>query len=325
MKELNKTEKMNLIFDTVYIGGGTPSILGDDIKKIMNEIYKKLNTKLNETSIEINPEHVNDRLINIIKDSRINRISLGIQSLNSGLLKLLGRGHSPKNIFRAAEKLYSQDFTINYDFIIGIPGETGEDIENLISFIKKYQPDSISLYFLENITGKYWKFYNLPDDDKKIKYFKIIKNKLESMNFFRIEISNFARSGKEPLHNLKYWNYENFIGLGPSSSSLLGNLRWKNKNSLFGWSESVNRGENSFREKIELSDIEMAKEAIMMGLRKIKGINRIKFFKRFNIDPGHLLTNVLRKNLDCFSISKNTIKIKENYLFLYNSIMNELF
>ncbi len=210
IKEIESISKYGETYDTIYFGGGTPSLLRENLYIIIENMEKYLKTDLKEVSIEINPEDINNELIKILKDSKISRVSIGIQQTDDRLLNLLGRKHSVNDIIRGVKLLKKEKFILNFDFIVGIPTETKKEIEKIITFIKDFEPDSLSIYLLENIKGKYWDKFKKLDDDEKIENFELIENFLESIDIKRYEISNFAKRGKESIHNLKYWNYEDF-------------------------------------------------------------------------------------------------------------------
>jgi oxygen-independent coproporphyrinogen-3 oxidase len=292
---------------------------------IMDNIEKHLDINLKEISIEVNPEDINKSFIGFLNRAGVSRVSIGIQQLDERLLNLLGRRHSLSDIYTATEILKNGDFILNFDFIVGIPSETEYEIEKIIDFIRKYNPDSVSVYILEDVRGKYWQNMKKLKDENKINHFELIEKILESIGVRRYEISNFAKDGKVSVHNLKYWNYEEFLGIGPSAASLLNKRRWKNSDSFDLWEENVLKNGNYGKEEINLTDSDMVMEAIMMGLRKTEGINMSDFKKRFRFDPLNILQKVLKEKKQFFEIKNGYIKIKKRYLFVFNSLLAELF
>ncbi len=321
--EIKIITSLMLKFDTLYFGGGTPSLMSSKIVKILEWIFKYLETEFKEISIEVNPEDVSFEFIKILKKSGVTRVSLGIQQFNEKLLKILRREHTLSDILKAVEKLKKENFVLNYDFIIGIPEESMSNLEKSIKFIEKHPPDSASIYILEGVKGKYWQKFKELEEDKKVEHFSMFEKFLESMGISRYEISNFSVKGKESLHNLKYWNYENFIGIGPSAASLLNNKRWENKSSIYSWSEAIKKGKPPSDKIFELSLSERAKEAVMMGLRKVKGINRKEFKLRFGGFPETFIPTFNEKK-SFFEIG-NYLKVKKEFLLIINSVLDGLF
>ncbi len=325
IREIENIKKYDRIFETIYFGGGTPSLLKKDIILIMDNIKKNLNLNLKETSIEINPEDIDESFIGFLRKGEISRVSMGIQQMDDRLLNLLGRKHSSSDIYNATELLKNGDFILNFDFIVGIPSESEYEIEKIIDFILKYQPDSVSVYFLEDVRGKYWERMEKLKDEAKIKHFKMIEKALESIGIKRYEISNFAKKGKTSIHNLKYWNYQEFLGIGPSAASLSNKRRWKNPDSFKLWEDSVFQNRDDRKDEYILTDSDIAKEAVMMGLRKTDGIDISVFKKRFSADPLNILRKILKDKKGFFEIKNGYIRIKKRYLFIFNSLLAELF
>ncbi len=321
--EIKLIASLMLRFDTLYFGGGTPSLINAKLIKIIEWIFKYLDTEFKEISIEVNPEDVSSEFIMILKKTGVTRVSLGIQQFNEKLLKILGREHTSSDILEAVEKLKKEKFVLNYDFIIGIPEENKSNLEESIKFIEKYPPDSVSIYILEGVKGKYWKKFKELEGDKKAEHFLMFEKFLESIGILRYEISNFSIKGKESLHNLKYWNYENFIGIGPSAASLLNNKRWENKSSIYSWAEAIKKGKLPPDKIFKLSPSERAKEAIMMGLRKVEGIDRKKFKIKFGEFPETFIPDFDEK--ESFFKIGNYLKVKRESLLIINSVLEGLF
>ena len=323
IRELELLKYFNLTFDTLYFGGGTPSLLKENIYPIMDRVFEFLKTDFKEISIEINPEDIDEEFVRILKDNGITRVSVGIQQLSERILKILGRAHTLDDIKRGIEILRDNDFVLNYDFIIGVPEEGEKDIDKILNFLDKNLPDSVSVYLLEGVKGKYWNSFKSLSDEEKVKHFNRLENYLEEKDIKRYEISNFARAGKESIHNLKYWNYENFIGVGPSAASLLNSERWENKASLYSWAEIIEKGKLPFKEKIKLSSEERAKEAIMMGLRKIEGIKRNEFKRKYGKFPEEFIP-FFEERKEFFE-AEDYLRVKRENLLIFNSILSGLF
>ncbi|MCK9272683.1 radical SAM family heme chaperone HemW [Candidatus Gracilibacteria bacterium] len=250
--------------ESIYFGGGTPSVLNvaqiDDIISIFREYGSLENT---EITLEANPENVNEEYAIGLKEIGINRISIGIQSLNNKTLQEIGRSEN-KVIFEALGNLKKVEFeNIGVDFIIGLPyvakGEIKKDLEKIIN--ENNNIKHVSLYMLEQ--GNYpknWAEISLKKDDYLEEYEQVV-NFLESKGFTHYEISNFAKTGAECRHNKSYWNHSNYRGFGLNASSFIGNKRFTNgKNFSNYYAKKL-----EFEEILEEKDLKI--ECIMFGLR----------------------------------------------------------
>ncbi|MGQ9617543.1 MAG: radical SAM family heme chaperone HemW [Candidatus Aminicenantia bacterium] len=317
-----------LEFDTLYIGGGTPSLLyPDDIFKILElakEIFKMKNF---EFTIEVNPDLKDRGIIKGWKDAGINRLSIGIQSFDSDSLEILGRDYKPTKAidfyFKCREEGHEN---INIDLMIGIPGEKENNAEKIIENIKIMEPDHISIYILESYEGlpfeELIKKYGCPDDEFVYKEYYKLKRELEALKYKHYEISNFAEKGKESIHNLKYWKYFPFIGLGPSACSNLVGRRWCNIADFEDWLKSLKERRNAKEEILELGGEEVIKEAIILGLRLIDGIDLKEFNKRFEVEVETKYSYVIKSLIDenLLILKEDRIKINEDKLLLSNEI-----
>ena len=320
--ETKKNELTNI--DTVYIGGGTPNSI--DLKlleKLFIYIKPYLDSSL-ENTIELNPELVTDDLCLLLNKYNINRVSLGVQTLNDNHIKLLNRHHNKDIVFNAVGLLRKYNINnINIDLIFGIPGSSINDIENDLSYVSSLNPTHISYYSL--ILEEKTIFYHLLnknnltllDDDLVADMYEYILNKLNNLGYKHYEISNFAKEGYESLHNLKYWNVDEYLGFGFGAASYYNNKRYSN---------SYNMNAYYKNEDITIDDIsilESKNEFMMLGLRKTEGVsidryNRLynsNLFEDFNLNK--LIDNKL------LIIENNYIKIPKDKLFIANLIFEE--
>ena len=231
-----KEDFKDRVVDTIYIGGGTPStvdskLIGEVLEEIRNR-YTVANDA--EITIEVNPGTITKEMLAQYKKFGINRISMGLQTSNDKLLKLLGRIHSFEEFKEAYRLVKNAGFkSINVDLMIGLPYQTVEDVNNAIIELKSLFPDHVSLYSLINeegtpLTNKIEKG-EVPecDEDLERKMYWQAKHALEEAGYYQYEISNFARPGRESKHNLNCWNQESYIGYGLASHSYYENVRYK--------------------------------------------------------------------------------------------------
>ena len=220
--------------NSIYFGGGTPSIMKVGFFQNMLEFLNK-NFKLSndaEITVEINPESGNFEKLSALKSLGVNRLSIGAQSFNDDVLKIAGRIHNKKDIFNAINNAKKSGFkNISLDLIIGLPGQTETIFYNDIRQTLDIEPGHISAYMLSiEKNTKFYKIYNenngknrpafIPEENAA-EYYEILSKLLNERNYVHYEISNFAKNGHESRHNLNYWKRGQYLGLGPSASSFL--------------------------------------------------------------------------------------------------------
>ena len=270
-------EEFCLELDTIYFGGGTPSLLAAEL---FTDLATELPSDLSGTefTLEVNPATVTDAKAAAWRAAGVNRISLGAQSFDARLLETLGRQHRPEDVASTCEQLRRHGFdNINIDLMFALPGQSEMTWEETLRAALACRPNHISAYaltyeedtpFLEKLQRGEWQ----PDEAAEIAMFERTRALLEEGGLIDYEISNFARPGFESRHNLGYWRGEDYLGLGPSACSTLGAQRWKNLPDTRIYEERLRRGE-SVRVEVETLEQEIkAKERIMFGLRMREGL-----------------------------------------------------
>lgn len=332
-KELILKEKYLNDVNVIYIGGGTPSSIGiKNLKTIFDTLKKHIKNEIIEFSIECNPKDITDELILLFKKYNINRVSLGIQSLNNDKLKQMRRNHNKKDVIRCLKlfKLYNFN-NFNIDLIYGFPNDDFKKIKYDIKKISKYKPTHFSCYslILEPKTILY-KLYNenkfeLFNDDEEATLYYQIQKYLNKLGYTQYEISNFSKPNYECVYNLNTWNNLNYLGIGASASYYINNKRYTNVKNLNKYFESIDKKEVALDEE-EVIDFETnINEEIILGLRKINGINVSSFNKKFNVNIFDYYKNInflLENNL--LEFKNNQLKIKDNKLYISNSIINKI-
>lgn len=310
--------------ESIYIGGGSPSSL--DTVQLEKLLKSAKNHLLNngEFCIELNPEDLNDEKIDLLVKYGINRVSFGVQTLNNDLLKLLNRHHDENLVEEIIYKLRNKGIiNINLDLMYGLPNQTKE---NLLYDIKKYvewNVPHISTYALLVEDHTFFKVRNIEalDDDTQSDQFDLICLELKKAGFIHYEISNFAKQNFMSKQNLIYWHDERYIGIGPSSSGYEGNVRYDtSKNISLYISNNINREEHL------ISKEEEEFEYIMLNLRLSEGINFKKYQERFGFDFKNRFKDQIKSllNKESVIVDDESIKIKEDKLFISNLIINEL-
>ena len=322
---------------TIYIGGGTPSILEKehikDILDILKEQLKNNKTKFQdiEITIEVNPRTAEEEKLKQYKESGINRLSIGLQSTNDNLLKEIGRIHNYQDFlttYNMAKKIGFEN--INIDLMIGLPNQTIKDLKNAIQEIKRLNPNHVSVYSLiveegtkiEQLLDQ--KILELPDEDLERKMYWYVKNSLELLGYNHYEISNFAKPRKESKHNLNCWEQKEYIGLGLAAHSYINGIRYGNTNNLKEYIETTNFQKiKNIEEEQTLED--RKKEYMLLGLRKIQGVSISKFKEKYIENPLYLFRNELKKLVDegLIKIDLDTIKLTNKGLNLANIVWEE--
>ncbi len=319
---------------TIYIGGGTPSVPDSKyIVKIIQTIKEVFKVSKNaEVTIEVNPGTVTKEKLIDYKNSGINRISIGLQSTNNEILKLIGRIHNYEeflNTYNLAKEVGYNN--INVDLMLGIPNQTESDVIDSINKVISLNPKHISIYSL--IVEENTEIQRLIDseiltmpseDDERNMYWKT-KTILEKNGFIQYEISNFAKKGYESKHNLDCWNQEEYIGMGLASHSYFNRKRFSNIDKLDKYIEN----ENCLEKNIIINEVQeresQAKEYMLIGLRKISGVSISKFEKKFRINPLFYfrfeIDNLVEKGL--IEVDLDNIKLTKKGLDFANIVFEE--
>ncbi|MCX7832291.1 MAG: radical SAM family heme chaperone HemW [Actinobacteria bacterium] len=217
---------------TIYIGGGTPSLLlPEEIEALSSSIFSFNDFEIEEFTFEANPESIDLAKMVSLKKIGVTRISLGVQSLDDEILRFLGRIHSSEDARKAAREIKNLGFDLNIDIIYGIPGQTFGSLVDTVKQVVYLEPDSISAYAL---TVKKDTFNGLPlkSSEAYFEEYLYIVEFLRKNGYRHYEVSNWAHDGKESKHNLNYWLRKNYLGLGPSAASLIDDVRFSNEPSV---------------------------------------------------------------------------------------------
>lgn len=276
---------------TIYIGGGTPSILpAEAIAKLLEKLKQKFELEKDaEITIEVNPGTVDFEKLRQYKEMGINRLSIGLQAVQNRLLALLGRIHQFEdfeNVYREARK--AGFCNINVDLMLGLPTQTLEEIQESLQTIIALKPEHISLYSLileegtalEKLVSED-KLKMISEDLERKMYWET-KKTLDRNGYFHYEISNFAQEGFESKHNLACWKQEEYIGFGVAAHSYRDKKRFSNVTDLMEYSKD-SKSSKVLEEKQSFE--EQAKEYMMLGLRKIKGVSISEFEQKFQVHP----------------------------------------
>ena len=320
-KEVIKNYKNDLI-NTIYIGGGTPSILNlDQLKKLFSIIKLFKLDKEVEFTFECNVESITKEKLEYLYKNKVNRLSIGVQTFNNKFLKYLNRHHTYNEVKEKIKLAKEVGFkNINIDLIYAIEGQTIKDLEEDLNKFLELDITHISTYSLiiEPNTILYINKTKEIDEDLDYEMYKLICNKLKQNGYNHYEISNFAKTGYESKHNLVYWNNLEYYGFGLSSSGYINNIRYTNTRNLNKYFNL-----NYIEESHKLIINEKIENEFILGLRKIEGINKKDFLKKYKIDIKSIdIVNKLLKEEKLLE-NKTNIYINPKYIYTSNFILEE--
>ena len=276
---------------TLYIGGGTPTALSaQQLAYLLTELPKVMDlSEVEEFTIEANPGDLDTDKIAVLKDSQVNRVSLGVQTFDNKMLKKIGRSHQEQDIYDNIRYLKQAGFdNISIDLIYALPGQTMDQVKENVAKAIDLDIPHMSLYslILENHTV----FMNrmrrgklpLPKEELEAEMFEYIIEELEKAGFEHYEISNFSKPGFESRHNLVYWDNAEYYGLGAGASGYVDGIRYKNHGPIRHYLEAVEAGKARITEE-HLTLEEKMEEELFLGLRKKTGVSKARFEEKFGV------------------------------------------
>lgn len=299
-----KDEFKDRCFDTVFFGGGTPSILTvDELKELVNHINENFNIKKDaEITIECNPGTINREKLEAMKKMGINRLSIGLQATQNYHLKSIGRIHTyeefEKNYYDALDIGFKN---INIDLMYALPNQKTQEWKDTLDKIINLNPSHISAYslILEEGTKLYDMYQNkefeLLDEDTDINMYNYTIDSLKRHGYNQYEISNYSKEGLECKHNIIYWKCDHYLGLGPGASGFIGDTRYSNIEDICEYNKCIMQNIRPVSEEIELTKKDKIEEFIFMGLRMNEGINIDVFKERFDTDFYDIYQEVMDK------------------------------
>jgi len=278
--------------DTVYFGGGTPSYYGARrIADAFNALKRAGRVlKSAEVTVECNPDSVSRRELRILRNEGVNRISLGVQSANDDLLRLIGRRHNFAQVKKAVKAIRAEGIgNLSVDLIYGLPSQSKDDWAETLARVIELEPEHISCYGLKLEEGtpmfeRYQDSPVMPTDDEQADMYLYAVQTLAQNNYAQYEISNFARRGFASRHNMKYWSLEDYLGFGPGAHSCVGDTRYSFVRSLEEYIDGVTQGDNILDEYEKLDELDRAAEYIMLGLRRTRGISGEEYHRIYRSD-----------------------------------------
>jgi len=315
---------------TLYIGGGTPTALSaPQLEILLKGLTKNLDlSSLEELTIEANPGDLDADKIAVLKNSAVNRVSLGVQTFDDKMLKKIGRSHLEKDIYENIDRLRLAGFdNISIDLIYALPGQTMEQVKDNVAKAIGLDIPHMSLYslILENHTV----FMNrmrrgklpLPKEELEAEMFEYIIAALERAGFEHYEISNFSKLGFESRHNLMYWDNAEYYGIGAGASGYVNGVRYKNHGPIRHYLSAVEEGNARITEE-HLSQKEQMEEEMFLGLRKKSGVSMARFEEKFgrSFDGlyGETVRDLVQQGL--MQIEGDRVRMTKRGLFLGDTV-----
>ena len=315
---------------TLYIGGGTPTALSaPQLEVLLDGLTKNLDLSvLEELTIEANPGDLDEYKIAVLKNSAVNRVSLGVQTFDDKMLKKIGRSHLEKDIYENIDRLKLAGFdNISIDLIYALPGQTMDQVKDNVAKAIALDIPHMSLYslILENHTV----FMNrmrrgklpLPKEEVEAEMFEYIIAELEHAGFEHYEISNFSKPGFESRHNLMYWDNAEYYGIGAGASGYVNGVRYKNHGPIRHYLEAVEEGNARINEE-HLSLREQMEEEMFLGLRKKTGVSKARFEEKFGTSFEELYGQVVRDlcHQGLLQVEGQQIRMTKKGLFLGDTV-----
>jgi len=321
------------IIDTIFIGGGTPSLIQehhmDSILSCLNKKYDLSNLK--ELTIEANPGEAPKDRLKAFNSMGINRISIGVQSFQPELLKFLTRIHDRDQIFETYDNARSAGFNnINCDLIYSIPGQIWSHWNNDLATIMRMDPEHISAYTLtaEKGTDLFSMVSNdaisMPSKDQESDWFTRTHAILSKNGHEAYEVSNFSKPGFECIHNLHYWNIEPYLAFGPSAHGYDGKYRWNNARSLDQYIERVMSGNSPMSMKEEITLLDYTNEKIGFGMRMIKGIDLDMIPNKFQKKLKNNIKIIEQKYPDHIQVSDKSFTFTQKGMLFADQLIPEI-
>ena len=325
-KEMDSYQ-INENLKTIYIGGGTPTCLDDDLFEELLKMVLPYTKHVEEYTMEANPESLSLTKLKLMKKYGINRISIGVESTNNDILKAINRHHTFKDVETAIEEARKIGFNnINVDLILGLPNVTNSQLKKDIANILSLNPEHISCYSLTVHENTMFGLKNIKpiEDDISRGQYDIVHRLLQSNGYIHYEISNWSKPGKESKHNLVYWDNEQYYGIGMGASGYIENIRYTNTMSI----TKYNQGENHKEEETvdEYSDKEYQ---LMLNLRTIYGLSLNNWEEKYHEDfyktHKETVDKLVKNNLLIIDKEENRIYPTYDGMMILDTILMQLF
>lgn len=317
--------------DTIFIGGGTPtSLTVEQLERLLSLIHQHIPMEyVAEFSSEANPDELTLEKMQLMRKYGVNRLSMGVQTFDQDLLKILGRTHSNDHVYDVIENAKQTEFpSISIDLMYGLPNQTMDQWKASLQEAFRLKIPHISAYSL--LVEPKTIFYNLlskgrlslPGEDLEAEMYSYLLEEMKSHGYSQYEISNFAYEEKESKHNLLYWNNDEYIGLGAGAHGYVNGVRYSNHGPLKKYMQTIDLGEKPLMMQKEVTKVEKMEEEMFLGLRKNRGVSLETFEERYSLTLrevyGKELDELLYKEL--IVIENDFVKLTTRGRFMGNEV-----
>lgn len=320
---------------TIFIGGGTPTALTTkQLDRLLEGIHQELimSNQLIEFAVEANPGELTFDKLKVLKNAGVNRLSIGVQSFNDELLQRIGRVHRKEDVFRtidAAEKIGFDNMSL--DLMYGLPGQSIDDFKSSLEIAFTLNMKHFSAYSL--IVEPKTVFYNLmqkgklslPPQEQEAQMYEISMEEMEKHGYKQYEISNYAKPGFESHHNLTYWNNEHYYGFGAGAHGYIDGNRTSNIGPIKKYIEQIQQSGQAYQSMHKVTLEEKIEEEMFLGLRKIAGVDKAIFYKKYGTKIEDIFGEQMMKleKQGLISNSENAVKLTHNGKLLGNEVFQE--
>lgn len=325
----------NTMADTVYIGGGTPSLLGPaDVARILAAIRDVYGAKWEEVTLEADPQTITPQNAQVWRDAGVNRISMGVQSFCDEELRAAARMHRREDVYRAVATLRSVGFNnLSMDLIAGLPYQTRQSWQCSLSELTAIAPEHVSIYLLEVDEGSRlgkeilrggakYSAAKVPSDDEMADFYEAACDALRGAGYEHYEISNWALPDRASKHNLKYWRREAYFGFGAGAHSFDGSKRWSNLHDPAAYAKAVDEGRSTVDSEEIVTSAQALDEEFFLGLRELAGIDLARIEREHVADLSARITKLLDEGL--LEREGNRIRLNPAKLAISNEVFVEL-
>jgi oxygen-independent coproporphyrinogen-3 oxidase len=296
--------------DTVYFGGGTPSLLEPgQLARIIDAVRSTFSTQFEEVTLEADPETISSEKAREWREAGFNRISMGVQSFDDGELRAAGRMHRCADIFEANKILRAAGFdNLSFDLIAGLPHQTDRSWQESVEQLLQLRPEHVSIYLMEIDegsrlglevlqSGERYSAKAIPSDDSMADYYESASGQLAAAGYAHYEISNWGLASFESRHNLKYWRREPYFGFGAGAHSFNGSQRWANAHDPAAYADSILAGRFPVEQLESVTRGQAIEEELFLGLRQLAGIDLGGIERKYETALGPRVQVLLEQGL----------------------------
>ncbi|MBY6085185.1 radical SAM family heme chaperone HemW [Priestia flexa] len=316
---------------TIFVGGGTPTALDEkQLTYFLESIHESFPVHdVKEFTFEANPNELTEEKLRILHAYGVDRLSIGVQTFNEQLLEKIGRVHSNQQAFQAVDEARKIGFrNISLDLMYSLPGQTISDFKETLDIAFSLDVEHISAYSL--IIEPKTVFYNLmnkgklrvPSQEDEAFMYEMLMDEMDKHGYSQYEISNFARSGYESLHNLTYWDNNDYYGIGAGAHSYIDGIRRSNIAPLKKYMQAVTETNHAYLDEISVSKVERMEEEMFLGLRKTNGVNKASFYEKYKVEMNDVFSEPIKEytNKGLLEQTESSLRLTKKGRFLGNEV-----